>query len=77
MLKYATTSIASQNKKLSDQRFFLPFKAANNIVQFANNNLIQLPKKKLILENKGIWKDITMYKSYAIENDLQNENKMK
>jgi hypothetical protein len=27
-------------------------------------------KQKLILENKRIWKDITMYKSYAIENDF-------
>ncbi len=34
-------------------------------------------KQKLILKNKRIWKDITMYKSYAIENDLQNENKWK
>ncbi len=34
-------------------------------------------KQNLILENKGKWKDITKYKSYAIENDLQNENKMK
>jgi hypothetical protein len=34
-------------------------------------------KQKLILENKVIWKYITMYKSYATENDLQNKNKMK
>jgi hypothetical protein len=32
-------------------------------------------KQKIILENKGIWKYITMYKSHIIENDLHNGEK--
>ncbi len=31
---------------------------------------------KFYIKNKGIRKDLTMYKSNAIMNDLQNENKM-
>jgi len=45
MLKYATTSTSSQNKKLSGQHLFLPFKVANDIAQFANNNPNKLQTK--------------------------------
>jgi hypothetical protein len=75
MLKYATTSTSSWNKKLSGQHLFLPFKAANDIAQSTNNNMNQL-QTKFYIKNKGIRKDLTMCKSYAIMNDLQNENKM-
>jgi hypothetical protein len=45
MLKYATTSTPSRNKKLNGQHLFLPFKTTNDIVQFANNSPIQLQTK--------------------------------
>jgi hypothetical protein len=45
MVKYATTSAPSPNKKLSGQHHFLPFKVANNVAQFLNNNPNQLQTK--------------------------------
>jgi hypothetical protein len=45
-------------------------------VQSANNNLNKLQTKSNT-RKQGHMKNITKYKSYAIKNDLQNENKMK
>jgi hypothetical protein len=61
---------------LSGQHLFFAFKVANDVVQFMNNSLSQL-QTKVNTRKQGHMKNITMYKSYAIENDLQNENKMK
>jgi hypothetical protein len=62
MLKYGTTS--SQYKKLSGQHLFLPFKATNNIAQYANNNLNQV-QTKVNTRKQGHMKKYNHVKSYA------------
>jgi hypothetical protein len=64
MVKYATTSASSQNKKLSGQHIFLPFEVVNDIVQSMNNNSNQL---QTIVNIKKQWhmKIYNHVKSYA------------
>jgi hypothetical protein len=69
MLKYAT-SISPWNIKFNDQHLFLPLKATTNVAQSTNNNLNQLQTKVNTRKQRHM-------KSYALKNDLQNENKMK
>jgi hypothetical protein len=64
MLKYATTSASSWNKKLSGQHIFLPFKVANDNVQFANNNSNQI-QTKVNTRKQGHMERYNHVKSYA------------
>jgi hypothetical protein len=63
MVKYAT-SASFQNKKLSGQHFFLPFKLANDVVQSTNNTPNQL-QKKVNTRKQGHMKRYNHVKSYA------------
>jgi dihydroneopterin aldolase len=64
MLKYVTTSTSFWNKKLSGEHFFLPFKVANDVAQFANNNPNQL-QTKINIRKQGPMKRYNHVKSYA------------
>jgi hypothetical protein len=63
MVKNVTTLGTSRNKNLNGQHCFLPFKVANIIMQFANNNLNQL-QTKVNTNKHDKWKQIPTYKSY-------------
>jgi hypothetical protein len=64
MLKCATTSASSWNKKLSGQHLFLPFKVANNVVQSTNKSPNQL-QTKVNTRKKGHMKRYDHVKNYA------------
>jgi hypothetical protein len=72
MLKYATISAISQNKKLTNKHHSLFFIATNNIMYFVNNNPNQLHTK--VKTKKQL--HIKTYNNYIyIIQNAKNKNK--